>query len=422
MSDIDHGARDHATWSASSTERNWNCAGALALTKDMPETTNEAADWGTCCHQISEACLRDGTDAVRWLDETVKGKEHEFVVDDEMCETAQVYVDYVQEASIFGVHRALWVEQRFSLEKLKPPFDAGGTADAVIYDQDSKTLEVVDLKGGRGVVVEAKGNKQARTYGLGAVLAHPGLEVEWVKTTIVQPRADHPDGRTRSETIHIADLIEWTTDLKAVMIRAAEALAVLPSAFADEDEWAEWRGAYLAAGDHCKFCKAAGACPTLREKVYAEGRVWFSDEGEPTVGADPREMSPEDRRRALDAADMIGDWINAVRRYAHQRAEAGDATPEYQLAKKVGQRAWAEDADRTAQALREKGLTLPFVRKLMSPSQAEKALGLKAKGLDDMTVRSSNGTNLVRVTKTNRKAETPKVHQLLTPIGENDGA
>ena len=76
---VDHSAREHAQWSASATDRNWNCSGALALTQDLPEQTNEAADWGTACHQIAEKCLREGKQADEFIGTTEKGKKHEFM-------------------------------------------------------------------------------------------------------------------------------------------------------------------------------------------------------------------------------------------------------------------------------------------------------------------------------------------------------
>ena len=126
---MNHAERDHATWSASASSRNFKCPGALALTMHLPETTSEAADWGTCCHQISERCLRDGGDADRFIGTTEKGKKFSFEVDEEMAETAQMYVDYVR--SVDGPGKRFWIEQRCSLASLTPPFDAGGTGDAV---------------------------------------------------------------------------------------------------------------------------------------------------------------------------------------------------------------------------------------------------------------------------------------------------
>ncbi len=193
----DHGARDHAQWSASATERNWACPGALALTDGLPETTSEAADWGTCAHMIAEKCLADGVSASEFVGTTQKGKKYEFEVDDEMADTAQVYVDFVRKSAIEAAPKnanpasLLKIGQHFTLASLNPPFEAGGTADAVIYYPTEKKLHVVDLKGGRGHVVEVVGNPQLRTYALGAMLANPELAVEQVTVTIVQPRAPH---------------------------------------------------------------------------------------------------------------------------------------------------------------------------------------------------------------------------------------
>lgn len=411
---VDHGARDHAVWSASSTDRNWNCSGALALTMNLPETTNEAADWGTCAHQVAERCLRDGVDAIDFLGTTEKGKKHEFDVDEEMADTAQQYVDYVRKTIIAAApHRIapsdlLQIEQRFSLESLKPPFDAGGTADAVIYHPKEKLLEVVDLKGGRGVVVEVKGNPQLRTYGLGAMLANPKLKVERVKVTIVQPRAGHKDGRIRSEEFHVADLVEWTGDLIVAMMKAKRALE--ERALAPSD--AIWAAAWLQAGEHCKFCKAAGFCPALEQRALDAAGVWFDDIDQPRISNSPDAMSPEKLGATLDMLDMLGEWINAVRSYAHNQAETGVEIPGYLLVEKIGNRAWTVQERDVVALLRENGVDDPYTKKIVTPAAAEKLLGTKKKGVITAIVeRPVRGTNLVAATKTTRPAATPGVNK-----------
>ena len=40
----------------------------------------------------------------------------------------------------------VWVEQRFSLADLNPPFDAGGTGDAVVYLPAEKRLEITSMR------------------------------------------------------------------------------------------------------------------------------------------------------------------------------------------------------------------------------------------------------------------------------------
>lgn len=400
--------KEHATWSASATERNWSCAGALALTHDLPETTSVPADWGTVAHAIAEECLRLGRDAAHYMGQSMKGKQHEFEVDDEMVECVQEYVDYVRsqwkEAGAKpGNSVPLIIEQRFSLEALKTPFDAGGTADAVIYFPKQKMLQVIDLKTGKGGTVEVTLNKQLRTYALGAVMANPDLAVDTVKVTIVQTRKPHKDGRIRSEDFHVADLIEWTGELLEKMAEskaAVEASQTMPEA--------AWAAAYLTPGNHCAktFCKAQGFCPALSQKVQDEAAVWFDDMNQPRLANSPDTLSPEGIAQALDMADMVDGWINAVRAFAHTQAEGGVEIPNYVLVDKIGRRRWRDETAALAK-LQAAGVE-PYTKKIVSPAQAEKALGTKRKGeIADLVETPATGTNLVRADKTTRPAVQP---------------
>jgi hypothetical protein len=423
-----HAEREHATWSASSTERNWNCPGALALTKDLPDTSNEAADWGTACHQVAEKCLRQGKDPNDFLGTTEKGKKHSFEVDEEMAETAAVYVDYVRQRMAeyeaeTGQSALLFIEERFSLASLNPPFDAGGTSDAVLIFPAWEMIEAVDLKGGRGVVVEAKGNPQARTYALGAMLQHQGVRIRQVRSTIVQPRAGHKDGRIRSETIHAGDLLEWTSDLLEAMRHSYDAFAAAADSPSPGTDPA-WAAAFLKAGDHCKFCKAAGFCPALEQKALDAAGVWFDDLDQPRLSNAPDTLSPERAAQLLDAADMIGDWINAVRAYWHGQAEGGVTIPGYILVAKEGREKWLDDEASARAAALAKQAGVPEEKvfnapKIRTPKQVRDAVK-KAKGdlslFAGLSSADVTGTNLVREDKTTRPAATPSVHQHLEDL------
>ena len=427
---VDHGSRDHATWSASATDRNWNCAGALTLAGliTTPEKENPASAWGTACHQVAEKCLRQNRDAADFIGTIEKTKTAEIEVDDELAETAQVYVDYVRERqSSAGTDSAnpatLAIEQKFSLASLNPPFDAGGTADAVLHIPEKRLLEVIDLKGGRGVVVEARGNPQLRTYALGAVLANQGLDVETVTVTIVQPRAPHKDGRIRSETIHVADLVEWTADLLAAMRRAAEAgrqhdligkAGGPPSAVA-------WASQHLRAGAHCKFCRAAGICPTIEQQAHDAVGVWFDNLDQPKIANAPDSLSPEELSKRLDLVDMIEDWIAAVRAHAHTQAEHGVEIPNYILVDREGREKWADGVEeKVHEVARAAGLTddkYLSPAKLRTPKQVRKALGKGGDAaLAGLSATPSAGTNLVRANKTTRPAATPAVNKFFSVL------
>lgn len=388
----------HSTWSASATDRNVACPGAIALTDGLPETASEAADWGTCCHEIAAECLNKGGDAAEWIGITVKGKKFEFTVDEEMADTAQVYIDYVR--ALPGDQ--LWIEETFSLAPINPPFDAGGTCDALSYDAKRRHMHVVDLKGGRGVVVSVTGNKQMRTYALGALLAHPGKAVDTITVTIVQPRANHPDGIIRSETFDVVELMEWTADLRDAMHLSAAAMRAKA-----ETAPAVWAAAHLNPGPHCQFCGAAGFCPKLEERARDAAGVWFDDLDQPQISKAnaPDAMAPAELAKKLDMLDMIQEWINEVRAYAHRQAEAGVIIPGYKLVEKIGNRAWKVLEETVVETLMANGVSedKAYTKKIVSPAQAEKLLGAKKKqAVEGLTERPVRGTNLVQDAKTTR--------------------
>ena len=414
---VDHATREHAQWSASATDRNWNCSGAIALTDNLPERTNEAADWGTCAHQIAEKCLRLGTQADEYIGTTEKAKTHSFEVDEEMAETAQLYVYYVRKTVIAAAPPKtnpadlLHIEQHFSLADLNPPFQAGGTADAVIYKPAIEELEVVDLKGGRGVVVEAKGNPQLRTYALGAMLANKGLKVKTAKVTIIQPRAPHKDGPVRSETFHVSDLFEWTVDLVDVMHRSKMAWEEYKLVLDGTMTVTAWEMKWLKAGSHCKFCKRAGKCSAQEQAALDVAQVWFDDLDIPRIGNTPDKMDPQKLAATLDMLDMVSEWINAVRAHAQEQAEMGVQIPGYQLVEKIGNRRWKLPESSIVAALNSIGVEDPFTRKVVTPAQAEKLLGKRKKEIEPWVERPITGTNLVAVSKTSRPAVAPAVEK-----------
>ena len=414
-----HTGRAHAVFSASATSRNSLCAGSIAMSTLCEDFEREVAAWGTVCHEAAECCFKQQVDAESLIGVDFTVGKFKFVFDEEMATVTQTYLDYVRETSEFGIH-PLWIEQRFSLESLNPPLEAGGTGDAVIYNPDEELLEVVDLKTGRGVTVDVVGNPQGRMYAIGAVLKFPELKVSRVKVTIVQPRVG--DGLPKSDEFHVADLYDWCHDLLKLMQRAKDALDEFKTLGANSVKFDEWAEKWLTPGQ-CTFCTAKPICPALRKKALeampALARQWHEDPSlttPPTLSNLAKIGSPEELAHDLDGFDELEGWIKARRAYAHAEAERGNAPPGYGLVDKIGNRAWKEkDPNNLCCAIQEalslKGNDILEPGNVKSVAQIEKVLGKRKAELAKLEgvlwEKPRKGTNLVRLDKTTRAAINP---------------
>lgn len=416
-----HHARAHSQWSASATARNIQCPGAIAMSTLCEDVEREVAAWGTACHQLAEKVLRNAIpSAAVAIGTTEKSGKFEFVVDEEMANCAQVYVDYCimrvnQYHEQTSEYAQLWIERPLSLDALDPPLEAGGTGDFIIWFPKWKLLEVVDLKGGRGVTVDVVGNPQGRSYAIGAVLSLPDVKPERVRVTIVQPRVG--DGLPKSDEFFVTELFDWTHDLLNHMDKARLALAMFERIDqANSLQFDTWAEKFLRPGQ-CTFCTAKPICPALRKKALAAmpdlARQWHEDTTlttPPTLSNLARLGSPEELAHDLDGFDELGVWIKARRAYAHAQAERGEPPPGYGLVDKIGFRTWLyTDSQLLRRIIDALGITQEEAVEpisVKSVAQIEKVLGKRKADLAKLEgvlwEKPVRGTNLVRLDKTTR--------------------
>ena len=121
-----HSERPHSRLGASAAYRFTVCTASVLASAGIPSYSSEFAREGTAGHEIAQACIENGQDAIEWVDREVDG----FLVDDEnWAEPLQVYIDKCRQ--YMGSGWVLWVEQPITLEKLDPPEEMYGTADFV---------------------------------------------------------------------------------------------------------------------------------------------------------------------------------------------------------------------------------------------------------------------------------------------------
>jgi hypothetical protein len=351
--------KSHSELGASVASRWMACPGSVQLSRGRPNPSSIYAQEGTAAHALGELSLRKGVDPATFIGTTLEGVE----VTEEMADYVRVYFEHCQTliAEIEAVDD-MWVEKQFNLGALNPPGPMFGTADFVALDVARRLLDVVDLKYGQGVVVEVKGNEQLRYYALGAVLSlAPGDRalVDRVRITIVQPRAMHPDGVIRSETISLADLLDYSVEL-------------MDAAKATQEP-----DAPLVPGDHCRFCPASGDCPAQARMAQEIAQTEFADMPL-SVPPDPAQLPPEILADIMGKLPILEDWSKAVRESVMRRLKAGEDVPGFKLVRTRSNRRWVNESE-TEQWLKAQGREPDEIAtlKLKSPAQIEKLIGKK---------------------------------------------
>lgn len=401
-----HSDRDHARLAPSAMHRIMACGGSLAMEERLPPgESSAAANEGTAAHELAAWALTMRRDPEEMLGRVIdiNGTSHalrflmagsptdgltRWPVTEEMVEAVKVYTGTVD---ALGGERM--VEQRLHMERIHD--EVWGTGDALVYLAEDKHLHVVDLKYGRGVVVEAADNPQLVCYASGAItrIAAEGVTaVERITMTIVQPRAPHDEGPVRSWTLDLAGLETWESSI------GESAQAALIATGQNDVGSPEWNARWLRSGEHCRFCAFGAQCPTRAEQALRDAQAEFDIDGTMTL-PEPETMSPERLADTLRKARTVQHWINAVEEYANAEAQDGRVPPGFKLVAKRATRAWKDEAALLTAAPMLLTISMEEMYgepKLLSPAQLEKKLpkGERA-ALASFITSASSGTNLV---------------------------
>ncbi len=367
----------HALLSPSSAARWINCTGSLAAIEVLPkgDSSNAFTREGTAAHTLGERCLNyadEGRRAEFWRGETIEvpytedgvEKVDKYIVDDDMIDNVQVYVD-----AVLREPGELLVEQRLDLSEVFGVENQFGTGDAVVLDYENERMYVGDLKFGRGVIVYAKDNDQAYSYAAGALVEYDML-CEWKTVTVAihQPRLHHYD----EHTITVEELRTWIAHAKN---RAGEATALIGEA-PDVIE-----GKKTAGEKQCQWCPLKGSCKTLATWAHETVFDDFANlEVEPTIVKDTTQLDGKTLGEILKRADVIAKWLSEVRAEAVRRAQAipGSVPGWKMVIGKQGNRQWsdADEAEGIMKGARIKGADM-YTRKLLTFPAAEKAFAKK---------------------------------------------
>lgn len=355
----------HALLAPSSAKRWMTCHPSARLEATVPEKDTAYTREGTIAHAMAEKILRfflledfkqleDSaaflTSCTDVIGEEIKACEAEGLDWREMAETVHdyycrpVYESYLG-AKLQDPEAELLIEAKLELSEFIP--EGFGSSDAVLIYKD--TMEVFDLKYGKGVKVDADNNPQMMCYALGAYCG-PGefYDINTVRMTIIQPRLQHES----SFQICVVDLLFWA---EHVLKPAAQA------AFKGEGT--------QVPGDHCRFCKVAARCKALAAHTLEVTK----ERHEPGL------MTMDEIAKLLPHFETIKNWISSVEEYALNQALNGETVPGYKVVEGTSRRK-IENTDAAIKKLKEAGIpedSYMKPRELKNISDLEKALTKK---------------------------------------------
>lgn len=372
----------HARLSASSAHRWIHCPGSVELSAPYVDTDESTvyAEEGTVAHELAEWKLRRALGDKRTASAAkLKKIQASPFYSGEMDEATDYYRDTVLEHfAAAGESPELMIEQQFTLTDWVP--EGFGTSDAVIIGGD--TIQVIDLKYGKGVKVDARGNEQLRLYGLGAASLFLDLyDFTTVRMTIIQPRLDH----VSTEELPLSELLRWAED--TVRPQAKKAMG-------DSDE--------IATGDWCRWCPAKAVCRKRAEENLELARYDF----QPGPA-----LTTEEIGDILCRAEELVKWAGDIQAYALQQALAGAHYDGWKLVEGRSTRKYADDLQ-VAAALTGAGYdeAMLYERKLLGITAMEKLVGKKklTEVLGDLIVKPAGKPVLVPASDKREEINTAK--------------
>ena len=340
----------HAILSPSGASRWLNCPPSARLEQTFPDSSGEAALEGTLAHELGETLLR----LKLFPEPTHIGtlikiqKDERFTPD--MWDHASNYANYVietfREAQAITKDAVIQIEANLNLTDYVP--EGFGTGDAVIIADG--TMDIIDLKYGKGVNVSCENNKQMMLYALGGLREFDYMyDIQNVRMTIYQPRMDN----ISTFEMSVKDLQEWAENVLKPIAKLAF----------------EGKGEFKV-GDHCRFCRAKAVCKANANENLELAKYDF---------AESVLLSDAEVADILSRASAFKSWLTSVEEMALTEAvEKGRNWPGFKLVEGRSNRVYV-DEEKVALTLTREGFSEDeiYLKKLLGITAMEKAITKK---------------------------------------------
>lgn len=331
----------HALLSASSSHRWMHCPPSARLEETFENTTSIFAEEGTAAHELAEHKLR------KFLGQLTQRPVSKF--DSEELEYyTDIYLDFAIEliTDVKGKCKdpSILIEQRLDYSCYAP--EGFGTGDLIIVADG--TLDIIDLKYGKGVLVSAEENPQMKLYALGALNLFDSLyDIQRVRMTICQPRLEN----ISTYEISVEELINWAEK----ELRPKAQLAI------------KGEGEFLA-GEHCRFCRARQTCRARADSNLEIAKYDFKL---------PALLTDSEITEVLNIADKLSAWASDVYDYAADKTiTQGKVWQGYKLVEGRSNRRYTSESA-VIETVTAAGYTDIYKTSLIGITDMEKLLGKK---------------------------------------------
>ena len=376
---------DHAPLLPPSGAPQWgNCSGSAIAQASVPDVETEANRIGTATHWAAAVALEvwkhpvtDGASV--WTDCVGKAAPNGVVIDRDMADGAQVYVDDVLAvAQKHGGLRALMIEHKVHAPQIHA--ENWGTLDCAMWLPDDGLLYIWDAKFGHRNN-RARENLQLINYAAGLVneLQIDGHAEQHITVVfrIVQPFSYHGDGPVNEWRCLLSDLRPYWNQLHA----AATEVYANPT---------------MSSGVWCRDCPAVGRCATARAAGY--NLIDYTSQPYDIDTMTGAELATE-RAILTTGLAAVRARLDAIEADLHHRIAGGAADTGLVIQSTRGRVKWSIP---TAQAVAFGVAFGVDISKpgAMTPTQAEKAAPTELRpafkeALAAVTERPAGGTKLV---------------------------
>lgn len=373
----------HATLAPSSAPQWGNCSGSMLANMNAPDLDSEESLKGEAVHWVGEDCLRKWKDpdggahsCFEWVGSKAPNG---VVIDEEMAEGAQVFVDDVLSvAQEHGALRNMLIEHRVAMPQIHAL--NWGTLDCCIPVMDKGLIYLWDYKNGHREN-RAKGNLQLINYTAGMIndLNIDGKADQHIRVIlrIVQPFCYKTQGPVDEWSFMLSDLRPYFNQLHA---KAHEAMT----------------NPTMSTGEWCRDCAAIRTCSAARRANY--NLIDYVNEPYEMDAMDGATLAVE-RKILMCGLVSAKARLEAIEDDLHHRITGGAIDTGLALQSKSGNLAWSIPPEQ-AIALASQFQGDIAKNAVLTPTQAKSRVPSELRGqfeqvLKTVTRRPSGGLKLI---------------------------